>query len=188
MITFFHNSEDYIEVFNPKSDNRPTFYWFSDRYHSHIGVNVKHRYFYLFVKNPKQDNIELRTRGEELDFNGLWEYYLEYKVERDKLYNQGIYDKYIEPPIIMSFSSITPDLVAEYDEVRDLFTIIKPDKYKGRELKFQKALDFVNIKLTTEILPQINKSLPFIDPKETKGKYIYDGWKPMVTDEMGVWL
>src|SRR5438105_1247988 len=111
-LTFFHNSQyNYQEIpslFKPrlreenKRENlRPVFYWFNDHWHSNF-PSMREKYFYLFVKNPKEDNIQFRSRHEGNDFNGLYAHYDEYLKERSKkdlaeLYHTGKWSEYSEP-------------------------------------------------------------------------------------------
>lgn len=182
MLVFFHNSEEYREEFTSKEPDRPSFYWFSDKYFSHWPKNYRHKYFYLFVKNPKRDNIQLRARHDGLDFNALWLAYLNYQQQLIKY-------EHVEPPIIMSFSKIIPDLIAEYQEDTKQLVIIKPSAYKGQSLNsIYERIRFANIPLIREIVPGIVNSLPFVSPMESNGGYIYDDWNPLVTEKMGMWL
>lgn len=195
-ITFFHNSEIYTEVFNPKEDGRPTFYWFGNQYHNHYNItNHKYdKYFYLFVKNPKADGIELRARHKGYDFNGLYDHFLSYKKERAKQYAKGIYDWLSpEPGILMSFGAIIPNLIAKFDDdTTKTCTVIKPAQYKGvRFALFDEnniPISFMEVPEICEMLPNIKSSYPFVEPKKINGKYIYGDWEPMITEKMGMWI
>jgi hypothetical protein len=40
MLLFFHNTDEYREEFTHRGDGRPCFYWFCDRFHTHIGNKI----------------------------------------------------------------------------------------------------------------------------------------------------
>lgn len=171
-ITFFHNSDNYIEKFTPKDEVRPSFYWFGDRYYNHYSITTRFKYFYLFVKNPKKDGIELRERYEGLGFNSLYSRFLKYKKEREQNLQKGIYNWLSpEPGIIMSFSVIVPDLIAKFDDdIAKTCTVIKPAQYEGvRFALFDKnnvPISFIDVPEICEILPNIISSYPFVEPKK----------------------
>ncbi|NLH35660.1 MAG: hypothetical protein GX453_06520 [Lactococcus chungangensis] len=186
-IAFFHNSDDYFEKFSSKDEKRPCFYWFSDSYFSHIGI---YKYFYLFVKNPQKDNIEFNARAESDDFNGLYQSYLYFLKEREAVRQNG--KGYAEPSILVSFSNIEPDLIAEYKD--DKFIILKPYFLKNRELNllgeeksFNKTVPFIEIPEIVEAAPNIKNSLPFIEPDKNGDRYVYDNWLQMKGNH-GWWL
>src|SRR3989304_4031624 len=120
-LSFFHNSDEYFEEFTSKDKDRPTFYWFGDRVFNHLNPPVNcYPYFCLFVKNPKEDNIEFRARHEDgLGFHSLYLGYLDYLKYRDdpsKIDTGGNYEaEWAEPAILMSFSRIVPDLIGKWD-------------------------------------------------------------------------
>ncbi len=194
-ITFFHHSEEYREEFTHKDPIRPCFYWFSDRFHSHCG---QYPYFYLFVKNPITSNIAMRVRsGENLDFHDLYTHFLDYRdVGIPKVAKGDI--QYAEPPIIMSFSKIVPDLIAKYHEDTDDYEIIKPVacstirfRFNESSSKFQSSalgIPFTKISELTHALSVLKVSLPFEDPEYIGGKYVYKNWIPMKTEKNGTWL
>ena len=72
-IAFSHSSNEYRTEFTSRDPRRPTFYWFSDRFHDHYGYGIDGSYFYLFVKDPIYDKISLRARnGTKRDFHNLY--------------------------------------------------------------------------------------------------------------------
>lgn len=192
-IAFSHHSQRYIEEFNPKEDGRPTFFWFSDRYYDHVSTTYRDRFFYLFFANPKKDGITLRARHEGLGFNSLYSHYLKYKEDRDKNLQKGIYNSLSpEAPILMSFSTIIPDLILQFeDESSNSAVVIKPEGYKGLKITLfdnnNMPLKFTDTEIV-QVLPKIRHSLPFVEPKKDKGEYIYEDWLPMVTEKMGMWI
>ena len=190
-ITFFHHSDKYIEVFDPcdpkvearRGYNRPMFYWFYDKYYHYWGDDYKDKYFYIFVKKPSKDVIffEYLRRGRYPDFHKLWLQYLKRKEEE----KTGCFTA--EPPILISFSVIEPDLIAEYDKERDMYFVLKPsrrDKSEKVYLSFhdrdKKPVSFLDIGALVDLLPQIKYSVPFQQPLEIDGKYIYHDWRSCV--------
>lgn len=183
-LTFFHNSDhqydDYFnrELFRPRlreenraEDLRPVFYWFSDSWHSTF-PGSRDRFFYLFVKNPKESNIQLRSRHEGHDFHGLYSDYLVYLEERktkdlSKLYGQRDHNHYCEPSILMSFSDVTPDLMAKYDEEKDIYVILRPESHRFQTFDLfdenKVPIPFNKIKEIASVVPNINFSHPFIE-------------------------
>lgn len=179
-ITFFHTSPHYIQLFFPQHLKRPLFYWFGDCYHDMIGGDNREDYFYLFVKNPREDNISFRSRTEEMGFDGIYRHYLEYQKNR------------VEPAILMSFSKIIPDLALKYDQKYKAYAVITPIEHKGTKINFHdengKPKNFLEIPEILAIVPNIKNSHPFIDPIKKDGKYAYRDWIPMITEKMGTWL
>lgn len=188
-LTFFHNSDNYIEEFSPKDNVRPSFYWFGDRYFHHMGITYRYKYFYLFLKNPKKDGIRFRERYEGLGFNSLYSHYLKYKKERDQNFQNGIYNWLSpEPAILMSFSKITPDLILEFEDERpNSAVVVKPEVYKNLRITLfdnnNMPIQFTDIPEIVQILPKITHSFPFVEPKQDKGEYIYKDWLPIVTEQ-----
>lgn len=197
-ITFFHNSDEYRDFFSHNFLKRPTFYWYSDSFHSHTGCIEKEKYFYLFVKDPIADGIALRSRNEGLDFNGLHSHYNDFKKECLKNPKNGEYF-YKEPSILMSFSTFEPDLIAEYDNNDNTYCIIKPIQQKGQKFKLYddkfkekyvigEGVPFIDIPEIITAVPKILEALPNIEPRKSLGKYHFDNWLPMVTEKNGSWL
>ncbi len=158
---------------------------------------MKDRYFYLFVKNSARDNIAMRARrGENLDFNDLYSDFLDYQNSAFAKLKSGEL-KYAEPPIIMTFEIIIPDLIAKYHEDTNEYEIIKPitrsnvrfklydDTYKHT---WPMGIPFTDVPELLEALPVLKESLPFQKPESIDGKYVYDNWVPMKTEKNGTWL
>ncbi len=205
-ITFFHNSDYDYEAFpalfkpmqrreNRKKPTRPVFYWFSNSWHSNF-PNIRNKYFYLFVKNPKLDNFKLRSRHSGLDFNGLYSFYEKYLEKRKLLDLEKLYKDfkggYYEPSILMSFSEVVPDLVVTFPNDKDTRGIIlKPKKLEGEKIdlltKNYRPLNFIDIPEIVSAVPKIKRSYPFIQPKKIDGRYYYKDWLPM-PGKAGFWL
>jgi len=194
-ITFFHNSDTYLEEFTHPHNKNICFYWFSDSYYSHCGG---YEYFCLFVKNPKYDNIRLQARPHGPGFHDLYKRYKEFSEERDAIFKRTSTRLSTEPPFLASYDKVRPDLIAKRDESRGEFIIIKPLNYKDKELKLSKGnklpykvhdefkdefrpIKFTEITEITEIVPHIKQSYPFIEPFVENQKYAYDHWFPMLT-------
>lgn len=208
-LTFFHNSTynwlEKPEHFNPRlregnkaQDSRPAFYWFNDIWHSNF-PNTRENYFYLFVKNPRLDKIEFRSRHGDGGFNDLFTYYSSYLQQRIERNLSNLYGSkdwvgdYCEPAILMSFSTIEPDLVLHFDNPEDKSgTVIKPEGHLGKKValfdeKFW-PIKFTDNPEIVEIVPQITNSLPFVYPEKINGNYDYEDWVPMLTVKSGTWL
>lgn len=190
-LCFFHCSDDYIKIFDPRfglvngganPPVRPLFYWFSDYWYSNYTFNQtnpskREKYFYLFIKNPKKDRIELRARHQGLGFDGLYKHFLDYQKLRDTIYP--------EPSILMSFTVIKPELIAKYNEKLDKYTVYYPKKLFLKPISFslfsedQKPIQFNKIPELVKLFPEINNSLPFIEPQMMDNQYVYEDWLPM---------
>ncbi len=179
LITFFHNSDELRSEFSHKDSNRPCFYWFADRFHSHTGYLKKDKYFYMFVKDPIKESITLIPRNnEDHSFHALYNDFLFFKHNTD-------YQEYLEPPILMSYDRIVPDLIAEYSEETNEYKIVKPDIFKHMRFKlyddsykhqWAKGPKFTDIQVLNKSLPLLANSLPLTDPKIRNGKYIFKNW------------
>lgn len=198
-LTFFHNSrfnwKETPALFRPllREENkkellRPTFYWFNDMYH-HYQPWIE-PYFYLFVKNTKQDRIHFKSRHENQDFNSLcvhqFDEYLKERVGKKlgEYFEKNNLEEYSEPSIILSFDNIEPDLVIKFSGERDKYgAVIKPDTHKGMKIYLfdenHYPIKFTAIPEIIDIVPKINYSYPFITPNKMDGKYVYEDWLPM---------
>lgn len=195
-LTFFHCSDIYLEQFSSREPGRPTFFWYSDVFHTHNLPRKTnwYKFFNLFVKNPRKDNIALRARHDIGDFHSLHQHFVNYDNERiAKLTDWMTGKEYIEPGIIMSYSSITPDLTAEFENDTSPFcVVVKPDKYKGLRIRLMDdnrvPIHFLKIPELIEIVPPIVQSHPFIEAKQADRLFIYEDWMPIVTDMNGTWI
>ena len=93
----------------------------------------------------------------------------------------------------MSFSKIAPDLILEFeDKSSNGGVVIKPEGYRGLKITLfnnnSTPLQFTNIPEIVQILPHIGQSFPFVEPKKDKDGYVYEGWLPMITKTMGMWI
>ncbi len=197
LISFFHISPEYRVVFSSPSPKRPCFYWFSDRFHSHYGYPQDGWYIYFFVVDPAKDKVSLRARaGAQNDFNDLYTDFARYK---ENVLQQVSVDKmaYTEPPVVMSFDTIVPSLVAQYDKVTNEFVVVLPTEHKGKRFElFERCIHlkewprpkaFVEIPTLMQVLPMLSSSLPLELPKTEGGEYMYDRWLPM-NKPKGIWL
>ena len=197
-LLLIHNSDRLFDALQPPDTKRPNFYWYTDRFVSHIGT---FKYIYIFVVNPKEDNVEVRCRAEPFDFDALHKGYLHFKE-----YHEGKHPHYkmnIETGIAMSFSKLTPTVIlrAIGDEENGLkldYEVIKPSGKKTivrlfkepySEIYKDKPLKFSDIPELATLIPEIESILPFkqIEPK-TDGRYIYEDWLDMSGHENGTWL
>jgi len=190
-ITFIHNSDELRSVFSHKDEGRPCFYWFTDRYHSHTGFKLKDKFFYLFVKNPISDAISFRPRNnEDRSFHALYEDFLFYMHNTE-------YEGYLEPPILMSFSTIFPDLIARYLQDLNEYEIIEPISHRGERFRlfddmykevWAKGIPFVEIPLLNEVIPTLQNSIPIASPDKRDEKYYFQNWVEMTSPRSGTWL
>ncbi len=197
-ITFFHNSdfnyEDKPTLFNlelrrlsSKQKGNFNFYWFNDRYYHHTSWIPK--YFYLFIKNPKNDGVILHSRPSTDGFNHSFSHLVnKHFVERvgkdlGAPFRPSITKgtECVGPSSFVSMSNIEPDVVVMHEGEHNINGIIvKPDTHKGMKIslfdEYYNPLKFTEIPAITEIVPQIFYSYPFIVPKMIDGKYVYDDW------------
>lgn len=192
-LVLFHVSDDHQTKAFFGNGKRPTFFWFGDRYHNHFAMgDYRTKYFHLAVKQPKQEGLEFRSRHDGYGFDGLWRNFLSYREGQDKHYAEGKFDWLTpEPSIIMTFSPIFPDLIAEYDEKLKKYVITHPQKHAGTTFDLfdgsNKPLLFSEVPAITTILPQITQALPFVEAKESNGEYAYADWQDMPY-KSGWWL
>ena len=178
-LTFFHNSESYIEKFSTDSEphKQATYYWVSTHYTHFQPWHSK--YFYLFIKKPKAEVIRfyIRQTGEKYsDLIIRYKQYLQTVIKRPNC----------DSPILMSKDDIVPDLIAEaVDAVPDkcrIYKIIKPIEFKGQLVELfdtkNKPIDFDKIPALKHIFPQISESIPFVLPDQ------YEQWNSIRYDEL----
>ncbi len=200
-LLLIHNSDRLFDALQPPDTKRPNFYWYTDRFVSHIGT---FKYIYIFVVNPKEDNVELRCRAEPFDFDALHKGYLHFKE-----YHEGKHPHYkmnIETGIAMSFSKLTPAVILravgyEEDGLKLDYEVIKPSKRFGKntvirlfkepysEIYKDKPLKFSDIPELAKLIPEIGDVLPFKSIKpNSDGRYVYADWQAMSTHKGGTWL
>jgi len=200
-LLLIHNSDMYFpDGIKAKNMDRPNFYWYTDRFVSHIGT---YKYLYIFVIDPISDGVELRCRTKPFDFDAMHKYFLHYKDYHDgKLPDFH----YAESGIAMSFSKLTPTITLkatgnENDALKLDYKIIKPAKHFGKKtvvrlfkepyskMHQDKPIKFSDIPELAELIPDIEDVLPFkqIEP-DSNGKYKYNEWLPMSVHENGTWL
>lgn len=209
-LVLLHNSDRLFTSHKPPDTKRPFFYWYSDRFVSFQGTQ---KYLYIFVIDPLEDDIRLRSRTNSKDFDGLHKDFLHYKAWIDGNHDEtcwcGTKDiQYAESGIAMTFSEMKPTITLMnryYGSNREEwmatdFEIIEPaipftrrkiklfkepydDMYKTQPIKFNEIPEIVSL------IPDINECLPFKKiEKSEDGKYHYDRWKPMVTEKDGTWI
>jgi hypothetical protein len=142
------------------------------------------KYLYFFIINTKNQGIGVRNRCEHLQkFDGLWHQFQDF--QKHKTNNK----EYNEPPIIMSFYKLKPNIVLEYQE-NGSFKIIYPSISKEFKLEDEDniKIPFNRIEPIVELLPEIEHSLPFVEPIKIDGKYVYDDWLEMTEGRGGSWL
>ena len=201
-ILLIHNSHTLYTSLKPPTNERPLFYWYTDRFFHFEGTT---KYLYFFVIDPKKDNIALRARNDNLDFDSLHKAFLYYMDFCDGKFPEY---KYAEPGIAMSFSELTPSLVllarsygsGKEEWLQSKYEILQPHKpFTKRVISlFEKPYAEINggmpIKFTeipelVELIPDIHDLLPIkpIEP-DVNGIYHYGSWLPMKTDKRSTWL
>lgn len=199
-LLLIHNSDKLFDTLQPPDDKRPNFYWYTDRFVSHIGTS---KYIYIFVVNPREDDVELRCRAKPFDFDALHKDWLYFRDFKDGKYP----DKhYAESGIAMSFSKLKPVVILratrnEDDECKLDYEIIKPTKRFGKnkvvrlfkepysEIYKDDPLKFSDIPELARLLPNITDIYPFKDIKPSvNGTYEYEDWLPMTSHSGGTWL
>lgn len=164
-VLLFHNSDAFMPSFAPDNDHRPLFYWFSDRYHHHVSLNMPcSKYFYIFLVKPDQ-GVKLFTRHGKGDFASMWDDYDQ--PERDQLLSDR---KYVEPGIVFSFDTLSPTLIFETE---DDFTFSLLSNSEGIEGSFKPVVDgiatpFKDIPGLVELCPEILNAVPVALPGQTK--------------------
>ncbi len=194
-LLLFHHTNHLVPYLthNNLSKGRPSFYWYSDRFHDHISDDKPvYKYMYFFFVNPKRDIVQLRSRTGDMDFNDLHNYYVDYKTA---LQDPEI--KYAEPGIVMSFSKMVPDIILEHKE-KGIFKkwveseVIWPLSEKGNKVRFHyntgKPVPFTEIPVLSHTYPALKKCLPIWQPVRNNGKWEYPDWVPMKTHKNGTWL
>ena len=199
-LLLIHNSDKLFDTLQPPDDKRPNFYWYTDRFVSHIGT---FKYIYIFVVNPREDDVELRCRTKPFDFDALhkdWLYFRDYK--------DGKYpDKhYAESGIAMSFSKLKPAVIlratGNEDDGRKLdYEIIKPSKRFGKnkvirlfkepysEIYKDDPIKFSDIPELARLLPNITDIYPFKEIRpNVNGTYEYGDWLAMTSHSGSTWL
>lgn len=186
----FHNSDWLYYSLFPDTTERPFFYWYSDRHHTHLNLT---EYVYLFAIDPKKDNIQLRSRTDTQDFDGLHKYFKDYQREIALKDN-------VEPGIVMSFSELKPAITLQsmatpenINDKRIPYRVILPEHLRGLEINFYdkngKPIPFNDIPQFKTMFPYIDEYLPIkeISPDKS-GAYGYEQWDPMITEKNGIWL
>ncbi len=199
-ILLIHNSDVLYDTLKPADENRPLFYWYTDRFASHVGTM---KYLYFCLINPKKDRVALRARGGNSGFDTLHKDFLYYKE-----YCEGSTElNYAEPGIAMSFDEIKPTLILKaiprmFGNLTSqpfVYEVVSPHDGQSRErIKlFEKSpktkaflpIKFTDIPLLVKAAPQITQCLPSIDIKpNVQGNYRYRDWLPMVTEKSGTWI
>lgn len=199
-LLLIHNSDKLFDTLQPPDSKRPNFYWYTDRFVSHIGT---FRYIYIFVVNPKEDNVELRCRAKPFDFDALHKEWLYFRDYKDGKYPNK---RYAEAGIAMSFSELKPVIIlqaigSEEDGLKLDYEIIKPSKRFGKntvvrlfkepysEIYKDKPLRFSDIPELAKLIPDIENVLPFkhIEPNKDE-QYLYGDWLPMNSHSDNTWL
>lgn len=210
-ILLLHHSHNLYPTLKPPDPKRPLFYWYSDRFVSHLGST---QYLNLCVVNPKQDSIGLRSRNEFMDFDMLHKNFLHYKGSCEGTHPEWCTcdpakrPKYEESGIAMSFSEITPSIVlmarsyasgkpyslqSEYEIIEPYVPfskrIISLFEEPYDQLFTGKPIKFTDIPELAALLPDSDDLLPFKDIEpDNDGFFHYEDWLPMVTEKNGIWM
>lgn len=201
-LLLIHNSDMLFETLKPANNERPNFFWYTDRFCSHQGTA---KYLYIFAVDPVKDNVELRCRSNTCDFDSLHKDFLHYRDYREGKVNEV---RYSETGIAMSFSELTPIIILQARSyasgkeswLQTEYEIIKPHKPFSKrvislfeapydELFADKPIKFTDIPELVDLISDVDDILPFknIEPNKD-GTYIIDNWLPMITHAPGTWL
>lgn len=176
-ILLIHNSDYLQSTLSPKDSSRPLFYWYTDRFASHIGT---HKYLYICVVDTDDASVELEYRHTNPAFHDVHQKFLEYKEFKE---NNPHNLHYAEPGIITSYSSIKPSMILEANTDNDNtaehlavdFKVVYPTSsqqsmslFKGayKELYTDKPIPFVDMSTLTELAPELLDCLPVLEPLE----------------------
>lgn len=210
-LLLIHHSDTLFDTLKPPTNNRPLFYWYTDRLCSHEGTA---KYLYIFLINPKRDSVQLRARRNGTDdFNGLHKDFLHYKAFLDGNHDATCWCiskdlKFAESGIAMSFSEMKPSAVLmsrqygsnKEEWLQTQYEIISPMKpFSKRVIKLveepyevpgeEEGIPFAEIPELVEVLPNLLNSYPIkkLSP-DNSGKYHFKDWLPMTSHPPGFWL
>lgn len=209
-LLLIHNSDNLFETHRVREGSeRPVFYWYTDRFVSFQGTQ---KYLYIFLVDPIEDSVELRSRSHDQGFNGLHKDFLHYKAWIEGRHDEECWCisrnlSYAESGIAMTFSDIKPvaTLMNRYygssreEWMATDFEIISPVKpFSKRVIKlFNKPYDelhqweptpFADIPELVDLIPELKDAYPIKRLERGEdGKYHYDKWNPISTVKEGVW-
>lgn len=172
-LLLIHNSDHLQSLLTPKFSDRPLFYWYTDRFASHIGT---HRYLYICIVDTEDKSIELEYRHTNPNLGDVHKKFLEFKTWKE---DNPAQLKYAEPGIVMSSSAIKPSVILETDmsegmpgHLASLFKVIYPTltteasvslfKQPYIELYYDQPTPFDEITSLIELEPLIKQSLPIV--------------------------
>ena len=154
-------------------------------------------YLYIFVKHPKDEGLKFVSRTDDHDFNSMINWNNVALEDRIQKYKEGIYDKHMDPGMVLSYDEIVPDFVAVlqnknaykkkfYRKAKTsppdeyVYKVLKPTELKGETFSIYtpegEAIPFNQIEPIKKALPKIHKAHPFIEPDVVDGRYVYEGW------------
>ena len=177
-LLFFHNSDRLIRKFEyrPQEYSTPTYYWFNAHYSHFYPWNP--RYFHLFLKKPKGEKISFFVRNLGEDYKDLVGAYRYYASQEKTIMN--------EAPILISTSTIIPDLIADAGAADsksiELWSIIYPIEFRGKKIRLRddnlNPIPYNQDEVIREIFPDINDALPFQLPDN------YPQWNSVSYDDL----
>lgn len=185
----FHLSDELRTSFTSANGKRPTFYWFNDTYHSHIlGDKPSARYMHFFVVKPNS-GVKLFTGHGNGDFASMWRDHTEYRLNRIKNHIKSV-APYNEPAIVLSFSELVPDFIAEFKGDDHQLSIIRPEgnlvsfnlKENGHFRLFNQIPELVNL------CPDIRTAVPLLQPSPGQVNKPDTFWSPDIEHQGKMWL
>lgn len=175
-LLLIHNSDHLQNTLKPKDKSRPLFYWYTDRFASHIGT---HKYLYICIVDTDDTSIKLEYRHTNPSFSDLHAKFLEFKSWKEDNPNNL---HYAEPGIIMSSSVVKPSIILEADTSNSTleflahkFKVVYPKVVDDLEL-FEQAYNelytdnpiaFNQLSSLTLLEPQLTTAYPVINPDNT---------------------
>lgn len=185
----FHLSDELTDRIVP-TGKRPKFYWFNDRYHSHIyGNSPGADYMYFFLVQPGNTAAKLFTRHGEGDFKSMWSDYARYLMAREANENNGV-DEYLEPGIVLSFSELVPDLVCKFE---GSFAVTAKTMDGSKKATFSlldngKFRRFDQIPELSYLLPGLLQAAPLTHPSDTQVSNPSNFWPADSFNQGRMWL
>lgn len=189
-VLLFHLSDTLQTEFKSLNGKRPVFYWFNDKYHSHVyGDMPGATYMYFFVVKPKENNAKLFTRHSKGDFKSMWTDYSEYLKIRTDNESKGI-TNYLEPGIVYSFSEMVPLVVGKFTDGFNLWakTIDETQEAEfnlGSKGNFRR---FDEIPELVALLPDLVNTVPIVHPSEKELSDPSTFWPADTENEGRFWL
>lgn len=172
-LLLIHNSDHLQMILRLKDQSRPLFYWYTDRFASHIGT---HKYLYICIVDTDKHKLEYRHTNPT--FDDVHKQFLAFKDFKE---NNTANVKYAEPGILMSYDEIKPSIILKAcnddpsvpTHLQTDFEIISPRKAFKRQivrlisepyddLYADKPVQFADIPELVKIEPRLKECYPVV--------------------------